>query len=130
MEKLIKVSADELRKSGGGFPQADEVWKNDLYLVGVWRDKNEKGKVVVQLSIKRHDGKPITPDWGHKQEIKNQLVGRDCEGVELYPAESRRVDQANQYHLWVIEDPTFRFPFGWKGGATLDDDDKGELVEE
>jgi len=32
----------------------------------------------------------------------------------LYPAESRRVDTSNQYHLWVMKDPMFKFPFGFK----------------
>jgi hypothetical protein len=35
-------------------------------------------------------------DWRDLQRIKNQLVGPECEAVELYPAESRKVDTANQ----------------------------------
>ncbi|GHO61302.1 hypothetical protein KSC_001940 [Ktedonobacter sp. SOSP1-52] len=45
--------------------------------------------------------------------IKDELVGPECEGVELFPARSREVDTSNHYHLWVIDDPTFRFPFGF-----------------
>lgn len=45
--------------------------------------------------------------------IKNELVGPENEGVELYPAESRLMDSANQYHLWVLTDPEKRFPFGF-----------------
>ena len=33
------------------------------------------------------------------------------EAVELYPAESRLVDNANQWHLWCVTG--FRFPFGF-----------------
>jgi hypothetical protein len=46
--------------------------------------------------------------------IKNQLIGEECEAVELYPAESRKVDTSNKYHLYGVLDPSFHFPFGWQ----------------
>jgi hypothetical protein len=45
--------------------------------------------------------------------IKDELVGPECEGVELFPARSREADAANQFHLWVIAAEQFRFPFGF-----------------
>jgi hypothetical protein len=33
--------------------------------------------------------------------------------MELYPAESRRVDTANQYHIFCFTDPKYRIPFGF-----------------
>lgn len=63
------------------------------------------------LSIKTRDKAPVH-DWRDFQRIKNELIGPEAEGVELYPAESRLVDTSNQYHLWVF-DPPFRFPFGY-----------------
>src|ERR1043165_2191444 len=42
-------------------------------------------------------------DWRDYQRIKNELVGPEAEGVELYPAESRLVDTSNQFHLYVFE---------------------------
>jgi hypothetical protein len=51
--------------------------------------------------------------WREYQQIKNQLVGPENEGVELYPAQSRLTDLADQYHLWVSADEHFRFPFGF-----------------
>lgn len=95
-------------------------WENDQYMVVATRD----APGLVHLSIRRQDRKPFT-DWRSLQEIKNQLVGPECEGVELYPAESRRVDAANQYHLWVIENPTFRFPFGFDAGRMVLEGDLG-----
>jgi hypothetical protein len=74
-----------------------------------WDDINEG--VLYWLSIKRLDKGPIH-DWRHMQEIKNMIVGPEHEGCELYPAESRLVDTANQYHMFVSRDPKFRFPFG------------------
>jgi hypothetical protein len=87
----------------------DEVWMNDQYQVTI-----RKWGHVFHLSIKRIDREPCR-DWRDFQAIKNQLVGSECEAVELYPAESRLVDSANQYHLWGQLDPAFRFPFGFTG---------------
>ena len=67
---------------------------------------------MVCLSIKRRDREPIH-DWRHLQEIKNALVGEQCEAFELYPAEERLVDTANQYWLWCFADPTMRLPIGF-----------------
>jgi hypothetical protein len=39
----------------------------------------------------------------------------------LYPAESRIVDTANQYHLWVIETPGIKFPLGFDEGRKVQD---------
>jgi len=88
-----------------------EVWKNDIYLVLVDRN-NEEYNGWVHLSFRRNDREPVT-DWRHKQLIKNQLVGEECEAAELFPAESRLVDTANQFHLWCWPETEHRFPFGW-----------------
>jgi hypothetical protein len=73
---------------------------------------------VIWLSIKRSDKEPIH-DWRDLQEIKNQLVGTENEAIEIYPAESRCVDTANQYHLWVFADPEYRIPFGFHEGRLV-----------
>jgi hypothetical protein len=65
------------------------------------------------LSIKRADREPIR-DWRILQAIKNGIVGEEVEAVELYPAESRLVDTANQYHLFALTSPAIRFPFGYR----------------
>lgn len=99
---------------------ADEIWLNDLYQVNVDRNSYaEQG--IVHLSIKRRDKEPFI-DWRHKQEIKNQLCGREAEAVELFPAESRLVDSANQFHLWCFAEGE-RVPVGWQERFVVDDDD-------
>ncbi len=80
--------------------------------------KVRKYPPIVHLDLARHDGQPIT-SWQDLQQIKNELVGPECEGVELFPAESRLVDTAHQYHLWVVEDAQFRFPFGYDRRVVL-----------
>lgn len=89
---------------------AYDIWTNSRYQVALHARAE-----LVHLSIKRLDQEPIH-DWRDLQRIKNELVGRRYEGVELYPAEERVVDSANQYHLWVCADPNFRFPFGFATG--------------
>ena len=100
-----------------------EVWLNDLYQVSVRKDKS-----LTHLSIKRIDRGPCK-DWRHFQQIKNELCGPEMEGVELYPAESRLVDSANQYHLWVVTEKGFQFPFGWRVRAVTDGDAFGKAKQ-
>ncbi|CAB4130435.1 hypothetical protein UFOVP119_59 [uncultured Caudovirales phage] len=74
-----------------------ECWRNDLYVVLV--DRYADGSA--HLSIRRDD-RGAARDWRHFQQIKNDILGPEVEAVELYPAESRVVDEANQFHLWSI----------------------------
>ena len=68
---------------------------------------------VICLSIKRRDKAPVH-DWRELQAVKNLIVGPEHEGFEVYPAESRLVDTANQYHLWVFLDRKVRLPVGFR----------------
>jgi len=95
-------------------------WLNDAYSVGRYDDGD-----IIHLSIKRIDKEPIH-DWRDLQEIKNLLVGKENEAVELYPAESRRVDMANQYHLWCFADPETQVPFGFNDGRVVVDHDPSD----
>lgn len=87
------------------------VFLNDTYQVVVEVHDTSWGDLI-HLSIKRLDKAPVH-DWRELQEIKNQIVGPEVEAVELYPAESRLVDTANQYHLWALPNKSTRFPFGY-----------------
>lgn len=114
-EKVRALVEDEHRNS--------ECWINDTYQVF----KRAFGDFI-HLSIKRLDKAPIH-DWRDMQAIKNALVGEECEGVELYPAESRLVDSANQYHLWCSSNITFRFPFGFSGVRLVANESHGKAVQ-
>ena len=96
--------------------QNNEVYLNDKYQVSLRR----LGEIV-HLSIKRIDREPVH-DWRELQQIKTELVGPECEAVELYPAESRVIDTANQYHLWAVPNSTFRFPFGFESKRVVTDE--------
>jgi hypothetical protein len=86
---------------------APKSYANDIYTVQV---RNEPP--YVHLTISGLDGEPCK-NWSHFQRIKNELVGSECEAVELFPADSRLVDTRNEYHLWVLADPASRYPFGF-----------------
>lgn len=93
--------------------KTEKVWLNNLYQVNIAPVEQQDGwPPMLHVSIKRRDKAPIR-DWRVLQQIKNLLVGPENEAIELYPAESRLVDTANQYHLWALSTPGNRFPIGW-----------------
>jgi hypothetical protein len=111
-------SADELNAAREWMAK-QEIFLNDEYQVNI--DKNPAHGFtqfdIWHLSIKRID-RDIIHDWRDLQQIKNLLVGPEYEAIEVYPAESRLMDSANQYHLWVfvacknVEGPP-TIPIGW-----------------
>ncbi len=74
------------------------------------------------IRIYRHDGKRIRHHWSELQRIKNELVGPEHQGVEIYPPESLLQDGENSYHLWVFKDADTRLPFGlpWSRSSGAD----------
>jgi len=82
-----------------------EIWENDVYQVTVrrWTDDRVFGTRggVIQIGINSQDG-TARHDWRGFQGIKNQIAGPECEGFELYPAESRLLDPSNYYTLWCF----------------------------
>ena len=75
---------------------------------------------VTELSIRRLDREPMH-DWRELQAIKNAVLGPEREACELYPAESRLVDTANQYWLWALP-PGQAFPFGFAERRVSDEE--------
>jgi len=99
-----------------------EMFLNDQYVVFIDRNPEiavEGMEGMIHLSIRRQDRKAVR-DWRDFQRIKNELVGAEREAVELYPAESRVVDTANQFHLWVLPEGAI-VPIGWFGMRLVGD---------
>lgn len=75
--------------------------------VQVWANATYEATVELRvdgwayITLKRYDRKAVR-DWRHLQSIKNEVVGPEREAFEIFPRESALVDQANQYHLWVM----------------------------
>ena len=121
---LSKAEAKKMIRS----LKEDEIWVSDLYQVNIRRRTGpgffdetkevysgfpkENGEVV-WLSIKRLDKDPIH-DWRDLQRIKNEVMGEEAEAIEIYPAESRKMDVANQYHLFAF---TTQILIGFLGRA-------------
>ena len=75
-----------------------------------------------RLSIKKHNKSEIR-NWRLIQDIKNNLVGKDRVGIELYPKEKDVTDTANIYHIWICstdcEPPIAIVPYkeSWNGNC-------------
>jgi hypothetical protein len=88
------------------------IFRNSRYQVTVYiREEVQPFGTVAHLSFKVHD-KQAHHDWRDMQRIKNEICGPECDAVEVFPAESKLVDAANQYHLFVFQE--FRLPFGFQ----------------
>jgi len=111
-----KSDADEAYRNVG----KQETYSNDLYFVQINREcdhgfgKEQLPDGMFELTIRRKD-REHGMDWRHVQLIKNQIVGDENEMVELFPAESRLRDSANQYWYYGFNNPKVRFPFGMFG---------------
>jgi hypothetical protein len=107
-----------------------DIWKNSRYTVfkRVVKSSNPDDPELIHLSIKRNDKRPVT-SWRDLQKIKNELVGPECEAVQIFPAESRMIDTSNQYHLWCFSDPTFRIPFGYNERLVYEGNSHGAIQE-
>jgi hypothetical protein len=83
---------------------------------------------LIHLSIKRNDKAPIM-NWRDLQKIKNEMVGPECEALQIFPAESRLVDTSNQYHLFVFDDPAFKMGFGYRERLVYEGNSHGAVQE-
>lgn len=105
--------------SGLWMPEMDRCWirEEDGVCVCSRLIRTDIGKVEhVTITRKTTDDNLITGKkgdftWAEKQQIKDELFGKNRCAVEVYPAEDRMVDAADVYHLWVFE-KGYRLPFG------------------
>jgi len=118
LEKLIGQDAPLIAEL-----ESAEMWRNDKYVVVVtrWEDG-----AVQELSIRRADRRAVH-DWRDFQRIKSEIAGAEVEGFEMYPAESRLMDTANQYYLFCLP-PGQRIPAGYIGPRNLVDAETHERL--
>jgi hypothetical protein len=118
---MVKTFKCSYQEGISKLKEQNEIWRNDLYQVVVRKNKtiyDSKEIGMTHLSIKRIDNASIH-NWRDLQQIKNMIMNENCIGLEIYPSETNLVDTANQYHLWVFDDPTFRLPFGFNAGRIV-----------
>ena len=75
-----------------------------------WTDTDGEPIPLSYLAIKYHD-RSARHDWRDFQRVKNEILGEEVEAIELFPAESRLVDSANQFHLYALPEG-MKIPFG------------------
>ena len=103
--------------------QDTEVWINEIYMVLVYRGNEippsmnpEQISDFIWLSLRRQDRSALL-DWREIQQIKDQLIGEDCEAVQLFPRKERVVDASNQFHIFGVANPEMSFAFGFPTGG-------------
>lgn len=127
----MEIALDKMyEKLGTGRDVAPKIYVNSIYQVSVFPPEPPVGKNVwppmYHLSIKRRD-QMAGHDWRHLQRIKNEIIGPEHEALEIYPAESRLVDSANQYHLFVFESKEIRLPIGFGDRFVCNISEKGTV---
>lgn len=111
-EQRAKEEIEQLEKH--------EIWANNIYQVNIGHaDPKDTGGVgFAHLIIRRLDRRAIH-SWSHFQAIKNELVGPECEAVEMYPAEKHLIDAKDHYHLWAFTSPDQSFGIGFLQGRQV-----------
>lgn len=105
-----RPSPKELRQGSGWLGELDRVWVNDKYCVMARSIITEWGRVD-HACIRNVSSTDIP--WRDKQKIKNELWGEEYTAIEVFPAQSELVDEANMYHMWIFKD--YKLPFTLKG---------------
>ncbi len=103
-------SGEEAARDRIEWLKSQSVWVNNLYQVNVEYLPDDMAHVI----IRRLDKQPIH-NWVHFQGIKNQVLGKDCEAVEIYPKETDLVDAKHHYHLWGFRKGDKSFGVGFTG---------------
>lgn len=95
--------------TGQWMPEMDRCWirTEDGVCVCSRLLRTDWGKVE-HVTITKSGGEI---SWADKQQIKDELFGKSRTAIEVFPSESRLVDVADVYHLWVF-DKNFKLPFG------------------
>ena len=109
--KMARTQFPDLSDKAIDGLMSDETWGNDRYTVsGHLLDGKRDG--FVEIAVHNHNRTPHVP-WRHLQQIKNEVVGPDREAVQLFPAEDRLLDTANEY--WIYVYPTGDAPMRKRG---------------
>ena len=96
-----------------------ETWENTRYSCSVRRFKNGffiRNRPYIVIGISHAHGS-AGHDWRDFQAIKNDICGKEWEGIELYPAESRLKETSNCFYIWCVEKGVLKF--GLPGGRLI-----------
>lgn len=123
LAKRFGTTVDAVQRNLTDVEQNDDIWVNSRYQVNIRRFPNVDNPdwpPIVHLSIKRRDKAQIGPErYRDFMRIKDELLSPEHEAIEILPARSREIDTSNQYHMWTIDSPDWRIPFGWTEGRKV-----------
>lgn len=74
-----------------------QAWCNGIFAV----QEYDKGGWLY-LMIRRHDQKPI--GWAEMQRIKNELYDPETIGIQVFPRESKLINDCNMYWMFLVPD--------------------------
>ncbi|MDK8188990.1 hypothetical protein QP794_02675 [Paenibacillus sp. UMB7766-LJ446] len=96
-----RPSPKSMKMGNGWFKELDRVYSSEdgQYAVMTRPVATEWGQLI-HACIRNVEGTDIP--WAEKQRIKDELLGRDRTAIEVFPAATELVDEANMYHLWVL----------------------------
>ena len=97
--------------SGQYFTNGDYLVCLRAYFARMDPNDPEQLAELCHMSVIALDPNPVI-SWDTLQEIKNEIMGVDCEGVELYPSEDRNFDSNGQHHIWFLPPGQF-WPIGF-----------------
>lgn len=95
---------------GEWLPQMDKCWESDDGYSVMSRKIRTDWGVVEHVTVQRMGIAGDIP-WSVKQDIKNELFGKKCTAIEVFPSEKNLVDVCDVYHMWILPED-FRLPFG------------------
>lgn len=116
---MVEIPRSEWPITGMFETEPLRVWRSADYLAVLYRQRANNMLRLTVNTTKRGRSKRPRQDtdwrdgitWDELQRIKNETLGEEVWCVEVYPAESAKVDVYNQRHLWPLEEaPVTRFP--------------------
>lgn len=105
-----KPSPKSMHMGRGWFGELNKTFTDGEYAVMSRTIQTEWG-LMDHVCIRNKDNTDIS--WLHKQTIKNELYGEERTAIEVFPAVSDLVDEANMYHLWILP-KGMKLPFSLK----------------
>lgn len=104
---IEELSPKSMHIGTGWFEKLNKVYVYKNKYVAMTRTVQTKYGEIIHCCIRNDKNTEIT--WKEKQWIKDSLFGEERIAIEIFPAKSRLIDEANMYHLWI-------FPEGYNMG--------------